>query len=113
MVSNRKAALPPHMSRSDHQQGTSYMHDTAQISKIPVDCSDILMQAAKSSQQAPISVWREIIPQDELLFCQKIVICSFSRLVKCDDPGWRVVGAGGVLWIELLRPVRLANTQQI
>lgn len=69
--------------------------------------------------QVPISVSREIILREEHLCCQKIVICGFNGVLKCNDPGWSGVG-GEETW-ELARikgvfvssftPPHLTNTQ--
>lgn len=66
----------------------SYM---AIIYNTPADCRIWHPTAGSQILQVPISASREIILQEEHLCCQKIVICSFNGVLKCNDPRWSSV----------------------
>lgn len=64
------------------------MYDMAMIYNTPADRRIWHPNVGSQVLQVPISVSREITLQEEHLCCQKIVICGFNGVLKCNDPRW-------------------------
>lgn len=96
------------------------MHDMAMICNTPANRRIWHPNASSQVLQVPISVPREITLQEEHLCCQKIVICGFNGVLKCNDPRWSRMGGEGTTWelacikgvfVSSFTPPNLTNTQ--
>lgn len=79
------------------------------IYNMPADCRIWHPNAGNQVLQVPISVSREITLQEAHLCCQKIVICGFNGVLKCNDPRWSRVGEKKTWELACIRGVFVSS----